>query len=191
MSSREQILQRIRNLNLEAAPLPEIPSFSQPSDLIGQFKKMLAFNHAEVVEAGNDLTETLTGLLSDYKNIVSCVEGLELSSVLDADLTNRDVLDSIEAVIVKGEIGVAENAAIWIPEKNVKSRILSFITLHYFVVLSEQAIVANMHEAYSQIKEIPGFGAFIAGPSKTADIEQSLVIGAHGPKRLTVVLIKN
>jgi L-lactate dehydrogenase complex protein LldG len=47
-----------------------------------------------------------------------------------------------------------------------------------------------MHEAYSKIGEQQyGFGVFIAGPSKTADIEQSLVLGAHGPRSMTVFLL--
>jgi L-lactate dehydrogenase complex protein LldG len=48
-----------------------------------------------------------------------------------------------------------------------------------------------MHEAYQQIGEGNyGFGAFIGGPSKTADIEQALVMGAHGPISMTVFILK-
>ena len=47
-----------------------------------------------------------------------------------------------------------------------------------------------MHEAYDLIGDKDyGFATFIAGPSKTADIEQSLVLGAHGPKTMTVFLL--
>lgn len=90
---------------------------------------------------------------------------------------------------MEGDFGVAENGAIWTPENRMKIRVLPFITLHLLVVLRRTAIVSNMHEAYVQIKEVPGFGVFVAGPSKTADIEQSLVIGAHGAKRMTVILV--
>ena len=58
------------------------------------------------------------------------------------------------------------------------------------VLLYEKDIVADMHEAYSKISGTDsGYHVFIAGPSKTADIEQSLVIGAHGPRSMLVYLI--
>jgi L-lactate dehydrogenase complex protein LldG len=57
-------------------------------------------------------------------------------------------------------------------------------------VIPAAEILDNMHQAYERLAfDKPGFGAFISGPSKTADIEQSLVIGAHGPRSLTVFCI--
>jgi L-lactate dehydrogenase complex protein LldG len=93
-------------------------------------------------------------------------------------------------LVCEGKWGVAENGAIWLPESALGHRAAPFITQHLVVVLDVQQIVWNMHEAYSRVQvDAEGFGVFVAGPSKTADIEQALVIGAHGPRSLTVFLI--
>ena len=96
----------------------------------------------------------------------------------------------IEVAVLEGRLGVAENGAIWLQESDCFSRALPFITQHLVLVLEKSKIVDTMHTAYAQIDTTrEGFGVFIAGPSKTADIEQSLVIGAHGAKSLLVLLI--
>ena len=85
---------------------------------------------------------------------------------------------------------VLENGAMWISEKQMSNRLLPFICQHLVIVLSPETIVNTMHEAYQQIDAAAnGFGVFIAGPSKTADIEQNLVIGAHGARSLRVYLV--
>jgi L-lactate dehydrogenase complex protein LldG len=60
------------------------------------------------------------------------------------------------------------------------------------VVLNKKDLLSNMHQAYDRIADAGyDFAAFIAGPSKTADIEQSLVLGAHGPKSMIIFLLDN
>jgi L-lactate dehydrogenase complex protein LldG len=88
-----------------------------------------------------------------------------------------------------GLVAVAENGAIWINNTCFPHRIIPFITEHLILKVNAANLVPTMHEAYQQIgfNDI-SYGVFIAGPSKTADIEQSLVIGAHGPKALTVII---
>ena len=69
-------------------------------------------------------------------------------------------------------------------------RVLPFITQHLAIIINAENVVPTMHEAYDQISKTSyGFGTFIAGPSKTADIEQSLVIGAHGPRSMTAFVM--
>jgi L-lactate dehydrogenase complex protein LldG len=99
-------------------------------------------------------------------------------------------LENLEVAVIRGIFGVAENSAIWVTDASVKIRVLPFICQHLVVVLDRNDILNNMHEAYARIgNDGYGFGVFIAGPSKTADIEQSLVLGAHGPRSMTVFLM--
>jgi L-lactate dehydrogenase complex protein LldG len=96
-------------------------------------------------------------------------------------------LAEVEVLEIDGEFGVAENGAIWLSEDALPHRVVPFICQHLVINVSE--IVPTMHAAYARLGEVKsGFGLFLAGPSKTADIEQSLVIGAHGARSLTVVI---
>jgi L-lactate dehydrogenase complex protein LldG len=97
----------------------------------------------------------------------------------------------VELAIIEARFAVAENGAVWLTEDVMGHRILPYIAQHLAVIVSENNILSTMHDAYETIgSEDYGFGGFIGGPSKTADIEQALVLGAHGPLSMTVYLIK-
>ncbi len=104
-------------------------------------------------------------------------------------LAHAHELDGIECAIVQGAFGVAENGAVWIMEERNRHRALYTIVPHLVLLLSKNRLVDTMMEAYRRIDRLGGYGLFISGPSKTADIEQALVFGAHGAKRTTVVLV--
>ena len=163
MSAREQILGKIE-------PLAEIKhpgAFKEASEDF-DFKASLEVVGARVVSL-----EELERLFPDRKRFENTMDGLSLAEV--------------EVLEIDGAFGVAENGAIWLTEEALPHRVAPFICQH--LVIHVQKIVPNMHEAYEELThQTTGFGLFLAGPSKTADIEQSLVIGAHGARSLTVVI---
>ena len=118
---------------------------------------------------------------------MSLVPGVGRTNVDWPAVADPHQLEPVEFAISAGQFGVAENGAIWLTDRGVPHRAIFFIVQHLALVISAESIVDNMHQAYQRIA-FPGaeFGVFIAGPSKTADIEQSLVLGAHGPRSLTV-----
>ena len=103
--------------------------------------------------------------------------------------TNPHDCKDIDILMIKAELAVTENGAIWVTEPINFPRSALFLTQHLIVVVDNNTMVNDMHEAYAKIKSIPSnFGVFISGPSKTADVEQCLVIGAHGPRSLTILM---
>ncbi len=100
-------------------------------------------------------------------------------------------LEGVDLAILPGEFGVAENGAVWVPGSSLgPHRAIFVIAEHLVLVVPAAQLVHTMQHAYQRIRfERLGFGLFISGPSKTADIEQSLVIGAHGPRSCTLFLV--
>jgi len=105
---------------------------------------------------------------------------------------SNEKLAQLKAVILDGQIGVAENSAIYVDEDNFPNRLIPFINEEIIICLNSENVLGNMHIAYSRIENhLNSFGLFISGPSKTADIEQNLVFGAHGSKSFYVILYDN
>jgi len=195
MSSRDAILKAIRETKPKAQPLPQIDiAHMQYDDLAAKFSTSLASVGGNAVFA-NDLAEVKAYIAehySDDKVIVSNVEGLDIGTKRANDTSDPHTLRDVDLAIIQGEFAVAENGAVWVKESDARHRALYFITQKLMIIVPKGEIVATMHEAYANATvsfDEHSFGLFISGPSKTADIEQSLVIGAHGATEACVVFI--
>jgi L-lactate dehydrogenase complex protein LldG len=163
MSARDQILGKIELL----AEVKHPGAFQGASEDF-DFKASLEVVGARVVSL-----EELERIFPNRQRYEKTLDGLSLAEV--------------EVLEIDGAFGVAENGAIWLTEEALPHRVAPFICQH--LVIHVQKIVPNMHAAYEELSnQTTGFGLFLAGPSKTADIEQSLVIGAHGARSLAVVI---
>lgn len=192
MSARENILKAIALGKPTLVGLPEINITSgKPLPLDESFIIALKNVAAQAFRVSN-MEDAETILFNEDAPIENVVD-LVFDTEQEKDKLNRSDahdLESVHTVFIKGSLGVAENGAIWVEEPDMVNRLLPFICEHLVIVLDIQHLVYTMHEAYEQIQiNKYGYGVFIAGPSKTADIEQSLVIGAHGPRSLKVFLV--
>ena len=189
---KEIILSTIRQNRPPEATLPEIPDFFPDAG-----EKLEMFIEAVELAAGKVFKiahpENINDVLKEHfpgaLNIASTVNTIA-SNVDLGRIRNPGDLESVDVAVIPARLGVAENGAVWVNDEDLVHRVLPFITQHLVLVLSRERICWNMHEAYRNIASLlGGFGVFIAGPSKTADIEQALVIGAQGARSFSVILI--
>lgn len=192
MNSRDTILKAVRAAQGATAScaLPEVRFEASASR--ADFVATLEMIGAQVVR-GFSMKEAQTWLQT-HVPFGACIASTIPDLPGDFDLntvSDPHQLDGIHTAILRARFGVCENGAVWMDEAELgPHRVLPFIAEHLFIVLNAVDLVANMHEAYARIGRIgTGFGLFLAGPSKTADIEQCLVIGAHGARGATVFLL--
>lgn len=202
--SKQQILDALRRHTRETYDMPDLSRLNPITyaDPVAEFKtKTTTTAGARLVEMaeGDDLNAIIRTVVSDSvadthqpiiaSNLPGVMAQLNPDTVGEAqELARADV------GVIRGIIGVAENACVWIPQ-TMKERAICFASEQLVIVLSADSIVSNMHEAYARISSSPDsfgqfkFGTFISGPSKTADIEGALVYGAQAARGVTVVLV--
>lgn len=188
--SRGKILAATKQNKPALVPLPEMPVFAYAAgDLVAAFTAAINKAGGAVTILSNlqELPQKIKEVYPDAQRIANFIQGDTTS--------NKELLKEVallDVVVLKGQLGVAENGAVWLTDKDCVGRVLPFITQHLILLIEKQTLVGNMHQAYAVMgKQNPDYGVFIAGPSKTADIEQSLVIGAHGPRSLQVFIIEH
>ena len=196
MTSKQDILNAIRRSSVPRADLPDLagPWITYP-DKTRQFSETVASVGGRPIvvpdAAAADADLQQAAPYSSARRIFSNVAGIGRSNVDLDSVPNPHDLEDLDYAILPGDFAVAENGAVWVTDQGLKHRVVYFITQHLVLVVRQSQILDNMHQAYDQLAfPNAGFGVFISGPSKTADIEQSLVIGAHGARSLTVYVIE-
>lgn len=190
MNSKESILSRIRSYTGTRYEQPEITLEAiQYEDKTLQFSESLkaAGGQAVVLQPGEDINERIRKHFPDAQRIASNLSGITCATFDPDSVSDPRELNNTDLAIVEGCFGVAENGAVWITQQ-VKHKALYFISTGLVILLNKEDLVNNMHEAYQRVEGTEyKYGFFVSGPSKTADIEQALVFGAHGPMNVLVV----
>jgi len=194
VGSREDILRALREAAPPEAPLP---------DLTGRRGEKFADPAARFVlsveEVGGRCVRTREAFLGEeLRALARSLEAKIVASIVPQlpgiDLSVHVIphtLAGVDLAVLPGELAVAENGAVWITEAGLRHRALFVLAQHLALVVPASRLVNDMHEAYEKVRiPRPGYGCFVSGPSKTADIEQSLVIGAHGARSCTVFLVE-
>ena len=194
-STRDKLLTQLRRQIVPDARLPEVVEgdwieYEKPLEQLAETVKFVG-GSCICVENVEEIRAALESFpqWKTANRVFSAVEGVTGNVALD-DVDDPHRLEDLDFVIYPGQFAVAENGAVWLTDENLKHRVVFFITQYLVLVLSRRDVLHNMHQAYARAKPPqPGFGLFLSGPSKTADIEQSLVIGAHGCRQMQLYLL--
>jgi L-lactate dehydrogenase complex protein LldG len=172
--------------------LNDIKAVTYPEPLV-QFVKMSEAVGGQVIEVdkGRDINALIRELFPDAREIASNLPELTIATRNPDTVGRARDLNGTDVGIIRGKFGVAENGCIWIPQA-MKEKAVCFISENLIILLPKSQIVNNMHDAYRRIEfdeTYDGYGTFISGPSKTADIAQVLVMGAQAARSVTILLL--
>jgi hypothetical protein len=168
MTARDAILSAIRSAAVPPSP-PTLPLHAADgsTDLLGHFLRVLA----DV--GGRGVVRPASQSLDDGVNEIRNALGEAASG---------------EVIVVPGRFAVAENGAVYVDAADLGNRADIVRAEHLVLTVAASALVPTMHEAMRLMPRDTACGWFLSGPSKTADIEQSLVIGAQGARTLHVLI---
>ena len=194
-NAREEILARLERarppaveqpLPMAPPPLPVDPMATlrdRVEEAGGAIQMAARSNWLNQVDWPTDLSAT--------HHIYSSVSGLECRGVGKDAASDLD-LASLDLCVLPGEFAVVENGATWHVPSEPRERTAALLATHLVLVVEATELVPTLHQAYDRIDlELASFGWFLCGPSKTADIEQALVLGAHGPRTMSLILIQD
>ena len=189
-TARTAILSAVRAARPPGVAAP--PPRTAADDIGDVASRVKAFSRSATTAGATVVTSSLNELSLQLQQAVGHASLLSLLPNLPStapSTADPHILETLGVLACSATLGVAENGAVWIATSNVAHRAALFLAERVIIVVDADSIVATLHDAYDRIDiRATAFGTFVAGPSKTADIEQAMVIGAHGPKALTVIV---
>ncbi len=151
-----------------------------------------------------DLENTLIGLRDrdGWKNVGAhsgqladrAVRALALPTVRTDQPYDVAALERCDAGISECDALVAQTGSVVVSSRGGGGRALSVLPPHHVVLARQEQLVGGLPEAFALLErrygaDYPSMISFITGPSRTGDIERILVLGAHGPRHLTVICV--
>lgn len=193
MASQEEFFASLAPSSIETTPMPAVRVATMDTPLREHFIEVLEKVGGSLGQGDqiDDLRRKAAELIGQDLQVLSLVDGVD-GNRDPVNIRDPHDLSDIDYTIAPARLAVAENGAVWISGEDLVTRNAIVICEHLIAVVNEDCITGTMSEAMGRVGRLGGgWGAFVSGPSKTADIEQALVMGAHGARTMTVYILSN
>lgn len=210
MTTHDEILSRLRSKTRPVEPPAPWQSRRRFGDLATQFQKALTAVHGEV-HLVNTLSEAITqlGHLFEALNVERAAANNEplLQEInlptrwpqIEWGFATQQTPEQLRTFCATADVGIssaeaalAETGTIVISSGEAKSRLVTLLPPVHIALVPASKLTSDLFtwSAGRSQTTLPANTVFVSGPSKTADIEQTMAIGVHGPKRFIVILIR-
>lgn len=209
MVSKEKILEKVRSAIRQTKPLTE-QSYDKKEAEFPAITTSLTDAFVKAIRAVNAEATICDTEQHKYETIGQFLESKQIKNLYCQDAflqqklkaysidykSNKNDFENMEAAITTAEFFIARTGSVLVSAANTAGRQLNIFPPVHIVIGTQNQLVAEISDAFSSLREkyknnLPSLIELITGPSRTADIEKTLVLGAHGPKELHVFLIKD
>jgi L-lactate dehydrogenase complex protein LldG len=120
--------------------------------------------------------------------------GIDFATLVTDAGYDKHELEQCDVGISECDALIAQTGTVLVTSRSAGGRGLSCLPPHHVVIARREQLVADLPAAFALVKQkyrdnYPSMISFISGPSRTGDIERILVLGAHGPKKLTILCV--
>ena len=211
LAARQRILARLRAAPLQtiaAPPLPAAPAATNPAILLDQFRRAIEAFHAEVIDARQRGWQTVLAEVCAAKRIATLMlppadltdlrawpGGPKLSRFdRPIEALKGELFDATDAGLTIADGAIADTGTLIHDDPRRMPRTLSLVPPIHICLLDARRLYPSLQAALAAARwheAMPSNLIFISGPSKTADIQQTMAYGAHGPRELIVLLTED